>query len=127
MRVAAVALVLLALTAGVALAIGPPQPPQPGLTSPTGLVGYVSRGPIGLTCAPTATCFRPARVTLRFARGGVVLARAATRLTGAYRIGLRPGVYSVSAGVGLGLLRPAVVRVPAAGWKTVNFIVATSL
>ena len=136
MRIAALAIVSAALvSAGVALATpGPPQPPQPVSTStqplptsPTGLVGYVSRGPIAPRCAPGNSCYRPAQVTLRFSRQGSPVARAATRASGAYRIALAPGVYSVSVAARLGFLRPSLVRVPADRWKRVNFTLSTGI
>jgi hypothetical protein len=133
MRIAALVIVSAALaSAGAALAIGPPQPPQPSSTdstkpSSTGLAGYVSRGPITPNCAPDDSCFRPARVTLRFSRQGRVLARAATLASGAYRIALRPGVYAVSVSASLGRLKPSVVRLPASGWRRVNFTLTTGI
>jgi hypothetical protein len=136
MRIAALAFVSVALvSAGVALATpGPPQPPQPVSTSttptpisPTGLVGYVSRGPITPNCAPGNSCFRPARVMLRFSRPGQLVTRAPTRVTGAYRIALAPGIYSVSVAAGLGRLKPSLVRVPADRWRHVNFTLGTGI
>jgi hypothetical protein len=136
MRIVALGLVSAALAlAGAALAIGPPQPPSPDgiattvplATSPTGLVGYVSRGPITPNCDAGDSCFRPARVTLRFSRQGRLVARAATRVSGAYRIALRPGVYSVSVAAGLGRLTPSIVRLPVNRWRRVNFTLTTGI
>ncbi len=134
MRVpAATAIVLGVLaSAGAASAIvGPPQPPQRPPTAPsaTGLFGYVSRGPLSPRCVPPRPCFRPARVTLRFGRTGarVLLGRATTQASGAYRVALRPGVYSVTVAPGLGRVKPSLVVVPAGGWKRVVFILDTGI
>src|SRR6266540_3374279 len=105
MRIVALGLVSAALVAaGAALAIGPPQPPSPdGIATtvksatsptPTGLFGHVSRGPTTPNCDANDPCFQPVQVTLRFSRQGRLVVRTATRVSGAYRIALRPGVYS---------------------------------
>jgi hypothetical protein len=133
MRIATLSIVFAALaSAGSALAlIGPPQPPVPtGQTVPstgTGLIGYVSRGPVTPRCTPGRACFTPAHVTLRFGQQATIVARTATRTTGTYRIALKPGVYTVSVTAGLGRLRPSTVTVPATGWKRVNFVLTTGI
>jgi hypothetical protein len=138
MRVAAPAIAAIALaSAGVTLAVGPPQPPQPtGTTStvatvPTvsasGLRGYVSVGPTSPTCSPGEACSRPARVTLRFWRNGRLVLRVTTRATGVYRAPLAPGLYLVRAARTLGLLKPSVVRVPVERWRRIDFVLSTGI
>jgi hypothetical protein len=136
-RIATLAIVAAALASGSgALAIGPPRPPQPPPAPPqplpasgTGLIGYVSRGPVSPVCRVGVPCFRPAQVILRFGRRQAVAVRVSTRPTGVYRVVLKPGTYTVSvAGAGrLGRLRPSVVTVPASGWKRVNFVLSTGI
>lgn len=135
MRIATLAIVSAALASGgSAFAIGPPRPPQPPPGPPlpasgTGLIGYVSRGPVSPVCRVSMPCFRPAQVTLRFGRRLAVAVRVSTRPTGGYRVALKPGIYTVSvAGTGrLGRLRPSTVTVPASGWKRVNFVLSTGI
>jgi hypothetical protein len=135
MRLATFAIVCAMLASGgVASAIGPPRPPQPppGPTQPlpasgTGLIGYVSRGPVSPICRPGVSCFRPAQVTLRFGRRKAVAVRVSTRPTGTYRVALKPGIYAVSAGTGVARLRPAIVTVPTSGWRRVNFVLSTGI
>ncbi len=135
MRIATLAIVSAALASGgSAFAIGPPRPPQPPPGPPlpasgTGLIGYVSRGPVSPVCRVGMPCFRPAQVTLRFGRRLAVAVRVSTRPTGGYRVALKPGIYTVSvAGTGrLGRLRPSAVTVPALGWKRVNFVLSTGI
>jgi hypothetical protein len=135
-RIATLAIVCAALTsASGALAIGPPRPhqpppapPQPLPASGTGLIGSVSRGPVSPICRVNVPCYRSAQVTLRFGRHDAVAVRVATRSTGTYRVALKPGLYTVSAGTtGLARLRPSVVTVPASGWKRVNFVLSTGI
>ena len=135
MRIATLAIVSAALASGgSAFTIGPPRPPQPPPgpqlpASGTGLIGYVSRGPVSPVCRVGMPCFRPAQVTLRFGRRLAVAVRVSTRPTGGYRVALKPGVYRVSvAGTGRpGRLRPSTVTVPALGWKRVNFVLSTGI
>jgi hypothetical protein len=141
MRLVAVAAVLAlgGSGAGVALAITkPPQPPEPG-TAPTptvtapsvefgsGLFGHVSRGPTAPNCAPTDPCFRPARVALQFWRLGKLRVLVATKATGKYRIDLPAGRYTVRIRRDLGVIKPSTVRVPADGFKRVDFTVSTGI
>jgi hypothetical protein len=137
MRIAILSAISLGLVAaGAALAVGPPQPPQPATTTAqtvgapaveSGLYGYVRRGPVTPTCAPGDACFRPARVTLRFTRAGALVATAATRATGRYRVALAPGLYTVSVPRSQGLLKPGVVRVAAESWRRVIFVLSTGI
>ena len=132
MRLPALAVLasVLVFTGSVLATPGPPQPPQPLPTTPTsstGLVGYVARGPLSPTCHPFQPCFRPARVTLRFARQGLLRATAATRASGWYRVALPPGLYSVSVAARAGQLKPSVVRVPVNRWHHANFVLNTGI
>jgi hypothetical protein len=121
-------------SAGAALAIEPPQPPIPAetttvaATQTSGLLGYVSRGPVRPLCRPTESCYRPARVTLQFRPAGSPAVQTATRATGAYRVSLAPGLYTVWVRLaGLQRLKPSVVRVPATGFRRVDFVLGTGI
>ena len=119
------------------LAVGPPQPPTPSgtgttATTPvaraTGLYGYVTRGPIAPLCRPGESCFRPARLTLEFRRPGRLAVKIATSAAGAYRVALAPGDYTVFARtVGLGRLKPGLVRVSAGRFRRVDFVLGTGI
>jgi hypothetical protein len=132
-RVLTIVIAAALASAGAALAIEPPQPPIPADTTTTaaqtsGLVGYVSRGPVRPLCRPTESCYRPARVTLRFRVAGRAAVQTATRATGAYRVSLAPGLYTVWVRlVGLQRLRPSVVYVPASGFRRVDFVLGTGI
>src|SRR5262245_26514147 len=117
-------------SAGAALAVGPPQPPVPaGGSKPTaGLVGFVSRGPVQPLCRPTEQCFRPAHVTIMFRIAGRTAAQVTTRASGAYRVVLAPGLYTVWPRLtGLQRLRPSAVLVRAGGFQRVDFALATGV
>ena len=133
MRVFTIVIATALASAGAALAIEPPQPPIPAGTTTTparasGLIGYVSRGPVRPLCRPTDSCYRPARVTLQFRLAGRSAVQTATRVGGAYRVSLAPGVYTVWVRlVGLERLKPSVVRVPASGFRRVDFVLGTGI
>jgi hypothetical protein len=134
-RVFTIAIAAALASAGAALAIEPPQPPIPTETTTTatappasGLVGYVSRGPVRPLCRPTESCYRPARVTLQFRPAGRPAVQITTRATGAYRVSLAPGLYTVWVRlVGLQRLKPSVVHVPASGFRRVDFVLGTGI
>jgi hypothetical protein len=66
-------------------------------SSPSGLRGTVTRGPITPACAAEQRCSEPApNVTLVFLMGNRVTGRAITDSAGRYRIRLAPGRYVVS-------------------------------
>jgi hypothetical protein len=128
MRIAALVTISAALaSAGGALATVGSQPSgstAQSLSAGPGLVGYVSRGPISATCLPGTSCFHPARVMLRFSQNGseAIVARRFTSASGAYRVALKPGLYTVTAPLGVSRLIPSIVRVPVSGWRHVNFV-----
>jgi hypothetical protein len=127
MRMAALAIVSLALSVGAASGTpGPPQPPRP-VNLPTGASGYVSRGAITADCGPGTACFRAAHVILRFTRVGAVPIRTATRTAGAYRVALRPGTYAVSVVGSTRRLKPPTLRVPTDHWVRVDFVLSTAI
>jgi len=67
-----------------------------GATSPTGLRGYVKRGPTMPVCRVGVPCTEPAPgVKLFFSRSGKVAATAITNKKGWYRVTLRTGRYTV--------------------------------
>jgi hypothetical protein len=62
----------------------------------SGLFGTVSRGPITPTCQEGVPCSKPAAgVRLTFLREGRTVKSVVTSSTGAYRVQLAPGTYSV--------------------------------
>ena len=96
-----------------------------------GLKGLVTRGPITPVCVAEQPCEGPARhVTLLFSRRGAIAGRAVTDATGAYRIGLPPGLYSVrrvhSTPIDRGL-EPNRVRVYAGRFTRVDFSIDTGI
>jgi hypothetical protein len=123
MRVVALTLVAFAIAAAAASAAT-----SQGLAS--GLRGVVMRGPTKPVCRETEPCEAPAPgVVLRFARSGIVVARVRTNASGAYRVLLRPGRYTVTTplrGPGGGLT-PRVVRVPSARVARVDFHLDTGI
>ena len=65
-------------------------------TTPSGLRGLVTRGPITPVCVAEQPCSEPApHVTLLFSRNGPVVGRAVTNSEGRYRVRLPAGLYSV--------------------------------
>jgi hypothetical protein len=75
-------------------------------------------------------CTEPAAgVTLRFLRGGVLVAQARTDVRGHYRVPLVPGSYTVrlrQATVIGSRIEPASVRVRT-GWRHVNLSIDTGI
>ena len=66
-------------------------------SSPSGLRGTVTRGPISPVCVVEQPCSEPARsVTLVFTVGNHVVGRTITDAAGRYRIRLAPARYQVS-------------------------------
>jgi len=64
---------------------------------------------------------------LRFSHNGseAIVARPFTSASGAYRIALKPGLYTVTAPLGVSRLVPSIIRVPVSGWRHVNFVLLT--
>ncbi len=82
-----------ATTLSLALAAGA----RAGVPS-SGLQGLATLEPTRPVCIDTAPCTKPAaRVVLLFLRNGRTAARIRTRADGAYRVLLRPGVFTVVA------------------------------
>jgi len=119
--------VLLAGIATAALVAVPASAASGGQSS--GLDGRVLRGAISPACQGVRPCEIGAFVTLAFARHGTVVARVRSAPTGEYRIGLTPGVYSVTPEHREPLWRlfPRTVRVPVGSYRRVDFIVDTGI
>jgi hypothetical protein len=100
-------------------------------TTRSGLYGFVRRGPIVPVCVAGQPCDGPARnMTLVFWRNGKAVGRTKTSRTGAYRIRLAPGVYTMrpagSATIGRGA-EPPKARVVAGRFRRVDFFVDTGI
>jgi hypothetical protein len=123
MRVALGALFLALLLSGVAAG---------GTTTPSGLRGLVTRGPITPVCMVEQPCSEPApHVTLLFSRNARVVGRAVTNDEGRYRVRLPAGLYSVkrrgaAATIGRGL-EPDHARVRAGRVLRVDFSIDTGI
>jgi hypothetical protein len=100
-------------------------------TTPSGLRGLVTRGPIVPVCTAEQPCDAPAKnITLVFSRNGRVMRRATTNDQGRYRVRLAPGLYTVRLQVkqriGRGL-QPQRARVVASRYRRVNFSIDTGI
>ena len=100
-------------------------------TTPSGLRGLVTRGPIMPVCVAGQPCSGPAKnVTLVFSRNGRVMRRATTNDQGRYRVRLAPGLYSVRLQVkqriGRGL-EPGRARVARSRFRRVDFSIDTGI
>ena len=100
-------------------------------TTPSGLRGLVTRGPITPVCVAEQPCSEPApHVTLLFSRNGRVAGRAVTNGEGRYRVRLPAGLYSVrrpgDATIGRGL-EPGRARVRPARFMRVDFSIDTGI
>ena len=87
------------------------------------------RGPISPVCVVGKPCQAPAAVTLAFVRGQTEVARVRSSSSGAYRITLPPGDYAVRPAFRhpLWRLAPSRVRVLAARYARVNFLIDTGI
>ncbi|HEV2592979.1 MAG TPA: hypothetical protein VGU02_13915 [Gaiellaceae bacterium] len=95
--------------------------------APTGLKGHVTIGPLTPVCQAGTPCAGPAkRVTLSFVRNGVVSKRVVTDDSGAYRVVLRYGPYSVRASRGMSI-RPARVWAHRGLVAKLNFAIDTGI
>jgi hypothetical protein len=96
----------------------------------SGLHGVVMRGPTKPVCPEEQSCEKQAaRIVLRFSRDGRLVAWAKTDTSGAYRVRLRPGTYTVKTTtrtVGSGLT-PRVVPVPRERLARVDFHLDTGI
>jgi len=99
----------------------------------SGLYGIVEKGPIRPVCQVGQPCDAPAQVTLLFSRTtatGTLLSPARSKATGAYRIGLTPGYYTVTTKERIGIrhnIRPSRVHVRAGHWDRINFFIDTGI
>jgi Carboxypeptidase regulatory-like domain len=119
-RLGLVAAAGLALVAGTAAA--------GSWSSPGGLFGTLRRGPVTPVCVVERPCYVPVTgATLVFTRGATS-ARVVTDRAGRYRIGLRPGTYSVRV-----LLRGSTRRVQPSsarvrgGFTRAGFVIDTGI
>lgn len=117
-----------ALSACLAFVIAGSAHAAPGLS---GLKGVVTRGPIVPVCTAEGPCDAPAgHVTLVFSLQGATVVRTVTDGVGAYRVSLRPGVYSVRRAASAGIdrrLDPNRVRVYAGRFTRVDFSIDTGI
>jgi hypothetical protein len=100
-------------------------------TTPSGLRGLVTRGPIVPVCAAGQPCSAPAKnITIVFSRSGRVVRRATTNDQGRYRVRLAPGLYTVRLQVkqhiGRGL-QPERARVARSRFRRVDFSIDTGI
>jgi hypothetical protein len=101
-------------------------------TTPSGLYGFVRRGPIVPVCTAEGPCDGPARsFPLVFWRNGKVVGRTrTTSTTGAYRIRLAPGLYTVRSSaqttIGRGA-EPRSARVVTGRFRRVDFFFDTGI
>ena len=111
------------LVAGLALVVAS----SAGATSQCGLRGMVVRGPTSPVCVAEQPCSAPAaNVTLVFKRAGQTAVRARTGSTGAYRVVLAPGVYTV-APASARAMDPTSVRVVSGHFRRVDFSIDTGI
>jgi|KBSSwiStaDraftv2_1062776.scaffolds.fasta_scaffold4573699_1 hypothetical protein len=98
----------------------------------SGLHGIVMKGPTQPVCRVGQPCSAPAQVTLLFRRTGPAprLYRTRSTATGAYRITLPAGYYTVTTAEKIGItrnLRPQRVHVRAAHQDALNFHIDTGI
>jgi hypothetical protein len=95
-----------------------------------GLYGVVKRGPTQPVCVVGLPCDAPAAgLRLTFSRPGQPNRWVRTDRSGAYRILLTPGVYTVRTdAVAFGVVpEPARVHVPRTGFRQANFSIDTGI
>lgn len=118
------------LLAGIftaALAAIPASVASGGASS--GLDGKVLRGAMSPACLTARPCQVGVSVVLAFTRHGTTVAQVKSSPTGDYRIGLAPGVYTVTPARRAPLWRvsPQTVRVPMGSYRRVDFLVDTEI
>jgi len=100
-------------------------------TRPNGLFGVVHKGPTSPVCRVGSPCDAPAHVTLVFSKAGKQAVRIrSTKTTGAYRIGLAPGYYTVTTDEKIGIdrnIKPRMVHVRRGHWDKLNFFIDTGI
>jgi hypothetical protein len=97
-----------------------------------GLHGTVMKGPTQPVCRAGQPCSAPAQVTLLFRRSGPTsrLYRTRSTATGAYRIALPSGYYTVTTVEKVGIarnIRPQRVHVRAGHQDALNFQIDTGI
>jgi hypothetical protein len=95
----------------------------------SGFHGIVTKGPTVPVCRAGEPCSAPAQVTLLFRRAGHTY-RTRSSPTGAYRITLAPGYYTVSTVERIGILRnirPHAVHVRRAHDDRLDFSIDTGI
>jgi hypothetical protein len=95
----------------------------------SGFHGIVTKGPTVPVCRAGEPCTAPAQVTLLFRRPGHTY-RTRSTATGAYRITLAPGYYTVSTVEPIGItrnIRPHEVHVRRAHNDRLDFSIDTSI
>ena len=98
-----------------------------GATTKSGLHGVVTRGPITPMCVAEAPCSAPVPgAVLVFTQAGHAAVRARTGKTGAYRIVLAPGTYSVAL-TPARRMAPAAARVVGGRFRRVDFSIDTGI
>jgi hypothetical protein len=119
--------VLIAGIVSAALAAIPTSVASGGASS--GLDGKVLRGAMSPACLTARPCQVGASIVLAFSRHGTTVAQVKSAPTGDYRIGLAPGVYTVTPARRARLWRvsPQTVRVPVGGYRRVDFLVDTGI
>jgi hypothetical protein len=117
--------IFVALVAALAIGCGSAT----GGTSTSGLQGLVMRGPTTPVCRVNEPCEEPApNVKLTFYRSGKAVAQVKTNAKGRYRIGLRPGTYSVRTNATFGKVpSPSRARVPRGRYARVVFHIDTGI
>jgi len=98
----------------------------------SGLHGTVTRGPTVPVCRAGQPCSAPAQVTLVFRRTGPAprILRTRSSTTGAYRITLPAGYYTVTTAERIGTtrnIRPQRVHVRAGHQDALNFHIDTGI
>lgn len=125
---AAARIVLASFVALPALAL--PAAPATG----NGLYGVVRKGPVVPVCRVGEPCDAPAQVTLRFTRttatGPARVYAVRSKATGAYRIALPPGYYTVTTKERIGVrpnIKPSHVHVRRGHWDRLSFSIDTGI
>ena len=94
----------------------------------SGLYGHATKGPLTPVCREDVPCDGPAgSARLLFLRAGRVVAQTRTDASGAYRIRLRPGRYTVKSKIGFGVVKPSTVTVPHGRFARVDLFVDTGI
>ena len=118
---------LIAVLASAALLSGAAS----ATTRANGLFGAVRKGPTSPVCRVGSPCDAPAHVTLVFSKAGKQVGRIrSTKTTGAYRIGLAPGYYTVRTVEKIGIdrnIEPRKVHVRRGHWDKLNFFIDTGI